>query len=54
MFGQWNSLKKLTVRLDRSGEVDPDERMARITDCIRKVFDGWEEKPLISVSYAWF
>jgi hypothetical protein len=51
MFGQWHGLKKLTVRLDSGGEVDPDERMAHITDCIRKVFDGWKEKPLISVSY---
>jgi hypothetical protein len=50
LFGQCLSLKRLILTLSISSEVDPEERTAQITDCIRKVFRG-AEKPLISVSY---
>jgi hypothetical protein len=54
MFAKWRSLKSLHLKyygteLERRDDGD-HERRVQLRDCIRKVFDGLEEKPVIFVT----
>jgi hypothetical protein len=60
MFAKWHNLKRLTLKLiwTRAERRDPGALIKRkvsgLTECIKKVFEGLEEKPLITVGLPYW
>jgi hypothetical protein len=50
MFPKWRSLKSLYLYDVERRDNGDLERRVQLRDCIQKVFDGLEEKPVISVT----